>query len=157
VTRRLLAMPELAGLGRVVLYAALPDELPTRALHEALRRLRKPILFPRCRPDDLLEFARVEGWEDLEPGRYGVLEPTGPAQALAHDDLVVVPGVAFDGAGRRLGRGGGFYDRTFPPAWIPAPRLVGVGYAFQRVPLVPAGPEDRRMDAVVTDREAWRP
>jgi len=156
VNRRLMALPEAARVARVALYASLPDELPTHEMFAELCERGLSILFPRCLPDRSLCFAAVERWEDLVPGRYGVGEPEGPALALGSDDLVVVPGLAFDGACRRLGRGAGFYDRTFPAGADPSPFLVGVGFSFQRVEEVPAGSRDRRMDAVVTDREAWR-
>jgi 5-formyltetrahydrofolate cyclo-ligase len=155
VARRLLALPELAGAARVALYAARPDELPTADLLEALRARGRATCFPRVGPDGGLEFAAADRFEDLAFGRYGVAEPKGPATELGPGDAVVVPGLAFDGAGRRLGRGGGYYDRTFP-AGRPGPFLVGVGYAFQRVDEVPAEAHDRRMDAVVTDAESLR-
>lgn len=156
MARRLLALPEVERAARVALYASLPDELPTVGIFAELRRRGLVVLFPRCLPDRSLGFAAVERWEDLVPGRYGVFEPTGPALALRDDDVVAVPGLAFDGGGRRLGRGGGCYDRTFPASAGPAPFLVGLGFGFQRVDEVPAGSADRRMDAVVTDLEAWR-
>jgi 5-formyltetrahydrofolate cyclo-ligase len=70
--------------------------------------------------------------------------------------VVIVPGLAFDAAGRRLGRGAGHYDRAFPAGRQGAPLLVGVGYAFQLVDEVPAGPHDRRMDVVVTEEREVR-
>jgi len=153
--RRILELAELAAAPRVALYAALADELPSRDLFDALRRRGTPTLFPRCLDDGRLAFAAVRRWEDLVPGRYGLAEPREGAVALEVADVVVVPGLAFDAQGRRLGRGGGYYDRTFPPGGT-APFLVGAGFAFQRVAEVPAGPDDRAMDAVVTDRETRR-
>jgi 5-formyltetrahydrofolate cyclo-ligase len=155
VARRVIALPELAGAARVGLYAPLGGELPTADLLEALRARGRTTCFPRSTPDDRLEFAAADRFEDLASGRYGVAEPKGPAMALGPGDAVVVPGLAFDRAGRRLGRGGGHYDRTFP-AGRPGPFLVGVGYAFQRVDEVPAEAHDRRMDAVVTEAESLR-
>lgn len=154
VARRVLALPAVAAAERVGLYAALPDELPTGPLLEALRQLRKPTLFPRCGRDGRLEFAPAAHFEDLRAGRYGVAEPVAAAVALSDRDCVVVPGVAFDRHGGRLGRGRAWYDRTFPAA-SPTPTLVGVGYAFQCVDAVPVTAEDRRLDAVVTDEETW--
>jgi len=154
LAHRLLALPELAAPARVAIYASVGDELPTRLLFDALRAGGRTPLFPRC-ARRILEFAAAERFEDLASGRYGVPEPTGPAVALGPTDAVVVPGLAFDHEGRRLGRGGGYYDRTFPPG-AEAPFLVGVGFDLQRVEAVPADDRDRRMDAVVTEREAIR-
>ena len=108
----LVAMPAFESARAVALYAALPEELSTRPIHRAAGEAGKRSLLPRTCEDGRLEFAEVPCWEDLRPGRYGVLEP--PADALVLElsdvDLVVVPGVAFDRLGGRLGRGGGHYD-----------------------------------------------
>jgi 5-formyltetrahydrofolate cyclo-ligase len=104
-----------------------------------------------------LEFAPVASLGELRPGRYGVEEPPveRPAEAVAAEDLVLVPGVAFDRNGNRLGRGGGHYDRTFPPGQ-PGPLLFGVAYALQVVSAVPHAPSDRRVDAIVTENGIHR-
>ena len=154
--RVLLAEGRIRGAARVALYAALPDEVPTRPLFEALARRGVPILFPRCRPDRRLAFAAVAAWEDLRPGHFGVLEPAAdePGVDLDPRDAVIVPGVAYDRAGHRLGRGAGYYDRAFPPGDDArrAPLLVGLAYAFQLVDAVPHGPRDRSVDGVATER-----
>jgi len=176
VADRVLALPELAAADAVLLYAALADELPTRPLHEALRAAGKPTGLPRLEQDGRLVFAFVERWEDLRPGRYGVLEPppggagvvlgaTGvpgaegaaeaPRARVEHREaLMVVPGVAFDRRGHRLGRGGGHYDRALRAA--PGALRVGVAYAFQVLASVPEGPGDEAMDVVVSERETCR-
>jgi len=150
VAARVEALDAFARAGRVALYAALPDELPTRPLFEAVRRHGKSALFPRL-AGERLEFAPVERWEELRPGRYGVLEPPPGAAGAGWGDLVLVPGVAFDRTGHRLGRGGGTYDRTFAEAGEGVV-LIGVAYEFQLVDEVPHGPGDRRLHAVVTER-----
>jgi len=71
---------------------------------------------------------------------------------LEAGDVVVVPGVAFDARGRRLGRGAGCYDRTFPADQRPAPVLIGAAGGAQLVDSVPSGSHDRAMDAIVTER-----
>jgi 5-formyltetrahydrofolate cyclo-ligase len=155
VASHLAARPELRGAARVVLYAALPDELPTLPLFAAALEAGKPVLLPRVPRAGVLEFAPCARWEELRPGRYGVLEPPArsPAQPLERRDLIVVPGVAFDRAGNRLGRGQGYYDRWLPPPQD-GPLLVGAGFAFQLVASVPNGPGDRRMDAILTE-QGW--
>ena len=109
-------------------------------------------LLPRLEADRRLGFHPVERWEDLRPGRYGVLEPPegGGVVQPGEGDLVLVPGVAFDAGGYRLGRGGGVYDAAFPPG-TGSPLLFGVGFEFQVVGAVPHGPHDRSMDAIVTE------
>jgi len=139
---------------RVALYAALPDELPSRPCFEAVVASGRPALLPRIEPDGRLGFRSVAHWDELRVGRYGVLTPAADAEpaSFSADDLVLVPGVAFDRGGMRLGRGGGYYDRTFG-APARGPLLCGMAYAFQLVDAVPHGSRDRRMDAIVTDRE----
>ena len=139
---------------RVALYAALPDELPSRPCFEEVVASGRPALLPRIEPDGRLGFRVVTRWGELRPGRYGVPTPTRDAEpaALGPEDLVLVPGVAFDRQGMRVGRGGGYYDRTFA-ARSGGPLLCGVAYAFQLVSAVPHDSRDRPMDAIVTDRE----
>jgi 5-formyltetrahydrofolate cyclo-ligase len=152
VADHLLAEPALLRAARVALYAAMPDELPTRPLFDGLAATRAVRLLPRIRAD-ALEFAAVESWDELRPGRYGVLEPPVDRGrvALGAGDVVVVPGVAFDASGNRLGRGGGYYDRAFAPGHGAAPLLVGVAYAFQLLDSVPHDSRDRAVDAIVSE------
>lgn len=147
---------ELVGRAkRIALYAALPHELPTRPLFDAIVEKTGAALLPRTADPLGLEFFAVECWEALRPGAFGVLEPPndGPAVRLMPGDLVVVPGVAFDEDGYRLGHGKGYYDRAFAAELGDAPTLVGFGYEFQIVDAVPHDSRDRQMDAIVTDRK----
>ena len=140
---------------RIALYAALPYELPTRPLFDAVVERTGAVLLPRTADPLGLEFFAVARWEDLRPGTFGVSEPRndGTAVRLMPGDLVVVPGVAFDEDGYRLGHGKGYYDRAFAAELGDAPTLVGFGYEFQIVDAVPHDHRDRQMDAIVTDRK----
>ena len=140
---------------RIALYAALPYELPTRLLFDAVIEKTGAAILPRTVGSLGLEFFAVERWEDLRPGAFGVLEPgdAGAAVRLKSGDLVVVPGVAFDEDGYRLGHGKGYYDRAFAAELGDAPTLVGFGYEFQIVDAVPHDHRDRQMDAIVTDQK----
>ena len=145
--------PELAGATRVIVYASLPDELPSRPLFEAVCAAGRPALLPRPGPHGILEVAGVARWEELVPGRYGVPEPPAARSGsdLAAGDLVLVPGLAFDRAGNRLGRGAGWWDRTLAAAAGAELRAVGVGFACQLIEAVPHGPGDRAMHAILTE------
>ncbi len=136
-----------------VLYASLPDELPSRPFLDLVKRAGREALFPRMTEGGALEMVPCSEWEELSPGRYGVLEPPADrvGRALAGGDLVLIPGIAFDGFGHRLGRGGGYWDRSLPLRRPEGLVLVGVGFACQRVEQVPHGPDDRRVDAVLTE------
>lgn len=90
--------------------------------------------------------------DPLAPDAAGVPAPTEAAEAV-RPDLVLTPLLAFDRAGRRLGQGGGYYDRTLAALRAEAPVFaLGLGYAVQEVEAVPAGPADQRLDAVLTER-----
>ncbi len=149
---RLARLPQLASARCVALFASLPDEPSTRPLFEALRGREKRCLLPRTTYAGKLEFYEVRDWEDLRPGRYGVSEPRADCVVvrLSEADVVVVPGVAFDASGGRLGRGEGYYDRAL--VHIEGPFIVGLALERQVVEEVPRGELDRLVDAVVTER-----
>ena len=106
-----------------------------------------------CIDGGRLEFAPVEHWGDLKPGRYGLAEPTSRA-IEGHwrlGDVVLVPGVAFDHEGGRLGRGHGYYDRTFIDLAPGEPWLLGCAFELQMVERVPMESFDRWVDGIVTE------
>lgn len=142
-----------AGAEWVALYAATDGEVPTQSLFESARADGKRCLFPRCLDARHLEFAEVEAWRDLTPGRFGILEPPPGAkvQKTGEIDLVAVPGVGFDLHGGRLGRGGGYYDLAFSQQSAAKAYLIGVGHSFQLIDSVPVGGHDRHMNAIVTE------
>ncbi len=149
------ARPEFIAAGSLALYAALPDELSTVPLFEMALHAGKRVAFPRIEKGGVLSFGWARSFEDLRPGRYGVLEPPqGSASvALAEVGLAVLPGVAFDRAGGRLGRGGGYYDRALAGTRRPPPFVVGIAESTHIVEVVPAEAFDQRVDAVATERE----
>lgn len=93
----------------------------------------------------------------LVPGAFRIMEPMSDAP-LAQPDIVLVPMLAFDRAGYRLGYGGGFYDRTLEVLRAEAPTIaVGIGYAGQGVDKLPIDAYDQKLDWIVTEQGAWRP
>jgi 5-formyltetrahydrofolate cyclo-ligase len=152
VAERVLALPALQQATRVALFASLPGELPTRPLFDSLASAGLARLLPRIR-GKALEFAPANDWDALEAGPLGVRQPPPAIVAVALEpaDVVIVPGLAFDAAGGRLGRGGGYYDRAFAAA-TRAPFLLAVAFALQIVERVPCDSRDRRVDAIVTER-----
>jgi 5-formyltetrahydrofolate cyclo-ligase len=154
IAARLAGQAELARCRRLALYAASDGEPALAALAEWAAARSVETLWPRLR-GDALEFAACRA-DALVRGRFGIAAPPDerPATPLAAGDVVVLPALALDAVGRRLGRGGGHYDRTL--AGAAGPLLVGVGYDWQLVGEVPAGPEDRRVDMVATDSRLLR-
>ena len=149
VTARLLALPEVASARVVAAYVGTGTELPTRPLLDALGG--GVVLLPVLRDDDALAWGRYDG--TLVPGRRGLLEPPSAGADLADAEVVVVPGVAYDATGRRLGRGGGSYDRALAAVRVP---VVGVALDSEVVDAVPVDAHDRPVDVVVTPTRVLR-
>jgi len=154
LAERLLALPFAPASGAVAGYWAMDGEI---GLHRWQLSLPDGVRY--CLPvlhGKLLRFAPWRPGQPLKPNRYGIPEPdidpaaALPAEAMA---LVVAPLVGFDAAGRRLGMGGGWYDRSFAfrqnqaaPPW-----LVGVGFSLQQVPALAAEAWDVPVDAICTE------
>jgi 5-formyltetrahydrofolate cyclo-ligase len=153
IAERVIACPEFASAERVALYAATEGEIDVRAVFEAGVAAGKCCVFPRCREGNQLEFSQIEEWDELVPGRYGIYEPPESRLpiALSKVSLALVPGLAFDRHGGRLGRGGGYYDRTFLKPSSSKPKLMGVAHSIQVFDAIPVGEHDRRVDLLVTE------
>ncbi len=151
VCARILDLTEYRLARVVMLYHPTHRELSLRGVAEACLRTGRTVCLPRANwITGQLQPAILGAWgEDLTEPIRGIREPLPAAAAMAPArlDLVVVPGVAFDGHGGRLGRGAGFYDRFL--AGIRA-YTVGVCLDEQVVEHVPMGEGDRRLHAVVT-------
>ncbi|MFA9447122.1 5-formyltetrahydrofolate cyclo-ligase [Egicoccus sp. AB-alg6-2] len=151
---RLEYLPEMRRARVVLLYAASPQEIDPAGLVPRLRARGVRTLYPRV-DGDRLELAVSDDPGALLVGFRGIREPLGPAIDPSVVDLAVVPGVAFDPAGVRLGQGGGHYDRLLAALPRTAVR-VGVCFACQVVPRVPREPHDVPVDVVVTERVTHR-
>ncbi|MDZ4186359.1 MAG: 5-formyltetrahydrofolate cyclo-ligase [Desulfuromonadales bacterium] len=134
----------------LVLYASIRSEVATLGIFAAAIEAGKRVLYPRT-VGTTLEFVAIESLEALEAGRFGICEPgSGESIPLAEIDLIVLPGVAFDEQGIRLGYGFGCYDRAL--AAVERPTLVGLAYDFQIVPSLPRETHDVPVDFLVTER-----
>jgi 5-formyltetrahydrofolate cyclo-ligase len=140
----------LLPAGVVALYAPLPGEIDVTSLAARTRAV-----WPRASGRSPLTFHDAP-LASLALDRYGIPTPAADAPAVALDDCVVavVPGVAFDASGRRLGRGGGHYDIALSAA--PRPLRVGVCHGFQIVRQVPTAAGDELVDLIVTPDGARR-
>ena len=134
-------------------YHALPDEADPALLLERLVELGCHIAYPRVAGKGLpLEFHRVPDGEVLAPGAFGIHEPLD-IWPRATPQILLVPLLAFDAAGHRLGYGGGFYDRTLALLKAPA---IGIAYAGQQTEKLPAEEHDARLNAVLTEKGLTR-
>ncbi len=151
---RLAALPSFAAARCVLLTLPFRSEWDTRDLVRAGIAAGKIVAVPRVdAAARMLELrAILDPDADAEPGHHGIPEPRRgcPRIEPAAIDWVLVPGVAFDAAGRRLGYGGGYYDRLLPLVPAASPRIAGA-FDLQVVPQVPAAPHDLGVDAIVTE------
>ncbi|MFK0198953.1 5-formyltetrahydrofolate cyclo-ligase [Streptomyces lavendulae] len=159
LARSALALPELAGARTVAAYVSVGAEPGTHELLDALRAAGKRVLLPLLLPDNDLDWAAYEGpgslTEAAHPGKMRLLEPSGPAlgpEAVTAADAVLLPGLAVDGRGMRLGRGGGSYDRVLARLERAGshPALVVLLYDEEVVARVPEEPHDHPVQAVAT-------
>jgi len=142
----------LERVASVALFAPIGSEIDTSPLASRLQDRNIALAYPRVRKDSLrLAFHRVTDPSELEPGSFGIPEPhpDAPIIPLATIELMVIPGLAFDPRGQRLGWGKGYYDVTLAEAT----RALKVGLAFecQVLPDVPSEWNDVPMDIIVTE------
>jgi 5-formyltetrahydrofolate cyclo-ligase len=141
-------------------YWPLGSELDVRPLLMRLAAVGIDIALPVTRAADLpLEFRRWRPGDTLEQGAHGVLQP-GPAAPVVTPTLLLVPLLAFDADGWRLGYGAGYYDRTLAELrrrLLDTPPLaIGIAYAIQEMESLPRHAGDQQLDAVVTERATRR-
>lgn len=157
VAERLLALPELARVRTVLVYAALPAELDPALAVSALRTRGARVAYPRIAAPGVLDMHIVDHELELVAGPFGLSQPSVHAPRAHHDsiDAVIVPGVAFDESGRRLGYGAGYYDRLLP---LLRPDCIRIGIAFdeQLLPEIPSSHHDVDVDMVVTPSRVIR-
>ncbi|WP_328413428.1 5-formyltetrahydrofolate cyclo-ligase [Nocardia sp. NBC_00403] len=136
----------------VCAYVPVRGEPGSTALLDAIRAAGAKVLLPVTGPLGPLSWAEYTGVEGLRPARFGLLEPSGevlPTAAVGTAGLILVPALAVDRRGVRLGRGAGYYDRTLAAA-DPAARLVAVIRDDELVDRLPEEPHDLRMGWALT-------
>ena len=160
------------GVGDVIVaYYPLPDEVDVRPLLDELVSAGKTVLLPKVTGDTTMELRRYTGRQNLREGAFGIMEPleenhgdcpcdSSVAKIMGPVPVILVPGVAFDAAGHRLGRGRGYYDRFLNTVGTVLlcqdsltqknrPSVFGVCFDFQKVPEVPTDEHDVPVDEVI--------
>jgi 5-formyltetrahydrofolate cyclo-ligase len=158
IAELLTAAPEVRRAATVAAYVSVGREPGTGVLLDALAAAGKRVILPLLRPDNDLDWAAYTGPEGLLSAGRGLLEPAGPAlgaDAIATADVVVVPGLAVDRTGLRLGRGGGSYDRVLARVPVGTFTCVVLNEA-ELLDVVPAASHDRRVSAAVTEQRLIR-
>jgi 5-formyltetrahydrofolate cyclo-ligase len=155
ITVKLTGVPELENANTVMVYASFRSEVDTGPIISWCRQQGKRVALPKVTGAGTMEACLVgDPRVDLQPGVWGILEPASGSECLdpSEIDVVIVPGVAFDLHGGRLGYGGGFYD-----AYLSGVRadtlLVGIAFGAQVVASVPTDRHDVRMDVLVTETD----
>ena len=149
LTQRLLSHRAFLSCDRVFCYVSIDSEADTRAFLNACFRLKKDVAVPKCGQDGMMQFYAVHSLCELSPAApFGIPEPEGDVIAVPTEKtLCVVPGLAFDRAGFRLGYGGGYYDRFLPS--FPG---FSLGLCFDEclTDALPRGAHDVSLQAVLT-------
>jgi 5-formyltetrahydrofolate cyclo-ligase len=155
IVDRLLALPEVRAARTGMAFWSFGSEVETAPLIDRWCAQGVRVALPRI-AGDAIEAVAYRPGDPVRETRFGAMEPSeGDVVAPQEIDVVVVPGVAFDRAGRRVGYGGGFYDR-FLPRTGPGALVVAVAFSLQVVGEVPQGGGDRGVDAIVTEDEVIR-
>jgi 5-formyltetrahydrofolate cyclo-ligase len=143
------SLPEFKAATTILMYWSTPDELPT---HQIVRKwcYNKIIILPSVINENEMEFKRYFAIGKMKKGNLGIEEPDSIESYKGKFDLVIVPGIACDRKGNRLGRGKGYYDKFLSETKI---LKIGVGLSFQLLDYVPATREDVKMDKIVTESE----
>jgi len=157
IASRIFTMEAYDKAATVMFFLSFGSEVNTRYMVEETVKRGKRVLAPKTFPEEReLLPAHILDWDkDLVSGAYGIPEP-GPHCIYPVDpylvEMLIVPGVAFDKKGNRIGYGGGYYDRFFT-LLRPGTPLVALAYELQIIPNVSVDPWDRRVDYIVTEKQ----
>ena len=155
VAERVLALPDVLRARTVMAFWSFGSEVDTAPLIRRLHEAGTRVALPSIREGDMVAVAYAPG-DPVTPTSFGAMEPSGSEIVEPADvDAALVPGVAFDRRGARIGYGGGFYDR-FLARTRPGVPAIAIGFALQVVVAVPQGRMDRHVDAIVTEDEVIR-
>jgi 5-formyltetrahydrofolate cyclo-ligase len=150
-------VPRMAGLARVAAYVPVGPEPGSLDLLDDLRRGGTSVLLPVVMDNGMLDWAGYSGRDELIAGRLGLREPAGRRlgrHALRDADAVLVPALAADHRGTRLGRGGGYYDRALADL-EPGRPVVALLHDGELVPRLPADPWDTLLTAAASPAQGW--
>jgi 5-formyltetrahydrofolate cyclo-ligase len=155
------ALPEYQSARTVLFYIDVRTEVRTRSYLATALGHGKQIAVPWCRPDGHLEIFELTNMDELEVGMYKILEPRQNLRELPEKrvdvkevDLIMVPGVAFDRRGARMGHGFGYYDKLLEHSRPDTP-LVALAFECQLFPEIPTQPHDIFMDKIITERAVY--
>lgn len=159
IVRRLTGLPEIRDASILMVFLSFGSEVRTDGIIRWGWENEKRIVVPRCRPEERrLTPCLLSEFSELETGHYGIREPkAGLARSVpaGEIDAVLVPAVAFDRRGYRVGYGGGYYDRFLPE--VPKGVRIGVAFCCQILSEIPVDPHDIPAERIVTEEEIISP
>ena len=155
IAAHLLAMPEYQSAGTIFCFVGTGREIDTRPILRHALDSGKTVCVPLCTTPGRMELRRITSLEELQPGSFGIPEPSADAPGVEVDDvdLAVVPCLSCNHLGQRLGRGGGYYDRYLPA--FPG-GTVGLCRDALLQREIPAEAHDRPVDLVLTETRLFR-
>ena len=156
ICRCVLALEEYRAAGTVFAFAGTVHEIDTALLLKETLAAGKTLILPRCAAEHAIDLCVVRSMDELVPGMYGILEPKADCALVtpADIDFAVVPCLSFDRKGRRLGQGGGYYDRLLPQLHCPT---VLICREQLMSPEVPVEEHDMRCTMLVTEKGVLTP
>ena len=153
ITQRVLHSDAYRNAQTILCFVAMEHEIDTTPILLDAFRSGKRVAVPRCRDHGQMDFFLIRSMQDLFPGKWGIPEPAADCPLCVPDEktLCIVPALAMDAAGNRLGHGGGYYDRYLAAHPV---ATLGICYAFCISPALPGEPFDIPVDLWITDEPA---
>ena len=159
IVEKICALAQYEKAKIVMTYMGFGSEIETQPFFERIIADGKIAVLPRVdRRSQTLMLHTARDISDLLTGKWGIREPgaDAPPVSINEVDFLLMPGVAFDRLGNRLGYGRGYYDKLLSTA-DPALRRVAAAFSCQIVQAVPVGPNDQRIDSIITENEIIKP
>lgn len=155
IMSRLFSLSEFRGAKTIMFYVDAGNEVKTRdGITKALSEWKR-VVVPKVKKGYGLLAIEIKSLDELSPGTFGILEPAGEKGISPEEiDLVVVPGVAFDKRGNRMGYGAGYYD-SFLPKLRPEVKKVAIAFEMQVTDSLPAEEHDVKMDLIITENTIY--
>ncbi|MFA6024599.1 MAG: 5-formyltetrahydrofolate cyclo-ligase [Candidatus Gracilibacteria bacterium] len=140
-------LPEFKNAKKILIYVSIGEEVDTHELIKDALTQGRALFVPKTKPDGIA-VTPLKDWADLKPGTFGVLEPETQEEADPQEmDLIIVPGLAFDAHGHRIGYGKGYYDRLLK---LSLGYTVGLAFTEQMVEKIPHEAHDVPLNLVLT-------
>lgn len=150
IERRLFSLKEFKNASTILFYISYDNEVYTHDMIKKCLHSRKNIVVPVAdTKNEILILSKLENWDDLEKGSYGILEPETVIRVPSDElDLIIVPGVGFDEKGNRLGHGKGYYDKLLQKTNT---KTIGLAFECQMVEEIPIDQNDVPVDMIITE------